>query len=290
MLGGEYFVKAFLKSAWAKMLGIVALILIGVMIYSATTDGLATIPETLAGIFVTPLQSATTGASNGVSDFFGWLTSGDDVRQELEALKQENAELRQQLVDYDELKQTNEWYSEILGLHEENPEYTFASGRVVGRDPLDYYGNFTISAGQNAGVSVNDPVVATDGSLVGVVEEVGLTYAKVRTILDPSTKVACQISRTGDTAYTAGSTIELARSNMVRMTALERTSSVSVGDYVVTSGIGGVYPGGLLIGTTTNIHSATDGMTLDGEVDLFADIYNLKQVMVITSFTGQGDE
>ena len=282
--------KAFLKSALAKVLGVLALVLIGVMIYSATTGGLATIPETLAGIFVTPLQSVTTGASNGVSDFFGWITGGDDMRAQLEQLKQENAELRQQLVDYDELKQTNEWYSEILGLHEENPEYTFAAGRVIGRDPADYYGNFTISAGQNAGIAVNDPVVATDGSLVGVVEEVGLTYAKVRSILDPATKVACQISRTGDTAYTAGSTVDLARRNLVRLTALKRTSSASAGDYVVPSGIGGVYPAGLLVGSITRIQSATDGMTLDGEVDLFADIYNLKQVMVITSFTGQNEE
>lgn len=282
--------KVFLKSALAKVLGILALVLIGVMIYSATSGGFATIPETLAGIFVTPLQSATTGASNGVSDFFGWLFGGDDMRQQLEEMKQENAELRQQLVDYDELKQTNEWYSEILGLHEEHPEYTFASGRVISRDPADYYGNFTISAGQNAGISVNDPVVATDGSLVGVVVEVGLTYSKVRSILDPATKVACQVSRTGDTAYTAGSNVELARQNSLRMTALERTSSAAVGDYVVTSGIGGVYPAGLLIGSLTKIQSATDGMTLDGEVMLFADVYNLKQVMVITSFTGQDGE
>lgn len=282
--------KVFLKSALAKLLGVLALVLIGVMIYSATSGGFATIPETLAGIFVTPLQSATTGASNGVSDFFGWVFGGDDMRQQLEELKRENAELRQQLVDYDELKQTNEWYSEILGLHEENPEYTFASGRVIGRDPADYYGNFTISAGQNAGISVNDPVVATDGSLVGVVVEVGLTYAKVQTILDPATKVACQVSRTGDTAYTAGSNVDLARQNTLRMTALERVSSAAMGDYVVTSGIGGIYPSGLLIGSLTRIQSATDGMTLNGEVELFADIYNLKQVMVITSFTGQDGE
>lgn len=281
--------KEFLKSALARLLGALALILIGVMIYSATSGGFATIPETLSGVFITPLQSAAAGVSNGVSDFFGWLTGGDDIRQELADLKKENAELRQQLVDYDEVKQTNEWYSEILGLHEENPEYTFASGRVIGRDPADYYGNFTISAGQNAGVAVNDPVVATDGSLVGVVEEVGLTYAKVRTILDPATKVASQISRTSDTAYTAGSTVDLARRNALRMTTLERSSSAAVGDYVVTSGIGGVYPGGLLIGTVSKIQSATDGMTLNAEVELFADIYDLKQVMVITSFAGQGE-
>lgn len=282
--------KDFLKSRLARGLGLVSLFLIGTMIYSATTKGAVTIPETLSGVFVTPLQSAASSISNGVSDFFGWLTGGSSMREELAELQAENVELRQQLVEYDEIKQTNEWYSEILGLHEKNPEYTFAAGRVISRDPADYYGNFTISAGENADISVNDPVVATDGSLVGVVEEVGLTYAKVRTILDPATKVACQISRTADTAYTAGSTMELARQNTLRMTTLERSSAAAVSDYVVTSGIGGVYPSGLLIGKVTRIQNATDGMTLNGEVELFADIYDLKQVMVITSFTGQGGE
>ena len=140
--------KNFIKSRLARGLGIVALFLIGTMIYSATAGGIATIPETLSGVFVTPLQSAASSVSNGVSDFFGWLTGGNSMRQEVADLKAENAELRQQLVDYDEMKQTNEWYSEILGLHEENPEYTFASGRVISRDPTDYYGNFTISGGK----------------------------------------------------------------------------------------------------------------------------------------------
>ncbi len=282
--------KQFFKSVLARVLGVVALALVGVMIYSATSGGFATLPETLAGIFVTPFQSLTTSVSNSVSDFFGGLGGSAALREELEQLKAENAQLREQLVDYDELKQTNDWYSEILGLHEENPEYTFASGRVIGRDPADFYGNFTISAGENAGVAVNDPVVATDGSLVGVVEEVGLTYAKVRSILDPSVKVASQVSRTGDTAYTAGSTVDLARENSLRMTTLERSSGAAVGDYAVTSGIGGVYPSGLLIGTITDISSATDGMTLNAQIELFADIYNLKQVMVITYFAGQGGQ
>lgn len=280
--------KKFLKSALARWLGALILILVAVVIYSATTHGKATVPETVTGLVVTPAQSATTGASNGIADFFAGLTGNRGLRRELERLKLENAKLRQKLADYDQLKQTNEWYSEILGLHEQNPEYTFAAGRVVARDPSDYYGNFTISAGTNAGIAENDPVVSTDGSLVGVVEEVGLTYAKVRTILDPSIKVAAQISRTGDTAYTSGSTVDMARDNQVRMTTLERTSTARKGDYAVTSGIGGVYPGGLLIGEVKEIDNATDGMTLTANIDLFAEIYNLKQVMVITSFAGQG--
>ena len=282
--------KEFLKSVFARVVGGIALVLVGVMIYSATTGGIATLPAKLAGIFITPVQTLFSSAADGISGFFGQLTGGEDLQKQLEELKKENTALRNMLVEYDELKQKNDWYSEILGLHEQHSDYTFASGRVIGRDPSDVYENFTINAGTNAEIAVNDPVVATDGSLVGVVEEVGLTYAKVRTVLDPSTKVASQISRTGDTAYTAGSTVDMARQNTLRMTTLERTSGVSVGDYVVTSGIGGVFPGGLLIGSVGSISNASDGMTLNGDVALFADIVNVKQVMVITSFDGQGGQ
>ena len=270
-----------------RFLAVASLILVGIMIYSATTGGVATIPETLTGIFVTPVQTFFSGVSDGVSDFFGQFGSGSDLRAENERLSEEIAELRKKMVDYDDLKQKNEWYHGLLGLNEKNPDYTFAAGRVIGRDPADFYGNFTISAGQNADVSVNDPVVSTDGYLVGVVEEVGLTYAKVRTILDPATKVAAQISGTDDMAYTAGSTVDLARNNRLLLTALERSSGVSVGNMVITSGIGGVYPDGLLIGSVNKIENATDGMTLNANVDLYAEILNLKQVMVITYFSGQ---
>ncbi len=280
--------KMFWKSFAARAAGVLALILVGVMIYSATSGGIATIPETIVGTFITPVQSFVSGVSDGISGFFGQLTGGGELREQLEALEKENAELRKKLADYDQLKQENDWYSEILGLHEQNADYTFASGRVIGRDPSDVYGNFTIAAGSNADVAVNDPVIATDGSLVGVVAEVGLTYSKVRTVLDTSSKVSAQISRTGDTGYTAGGTLGQVRQHTIRLTTLERSSGVAIGDYIVTSGIGGVYPGGLLIGTVKTVSPASDGMTLDAEVELFTDIFNLKQVMVITSFDGQG--
>ncbi len=279
--------KNFFKSFFAKIVGVLALFFVGMMIYSATSGGLATLPATIAGAVVTPLQSLASYVSDGVSGLFGRITGSGNLSAEVEQLRKENAELRQKVVDYDALKQKNEWYSEILGLHEEHSDYTFATGRVIGRDPSAFYGNFTISAGQNSGVTVNDPVVTTDGNLIGVIDEVGLTYAKVRTIFDPSNKVSVQISRTGDTAYTAGSTVVQARSDTIRMTTLERSSGAAIGDYVVTSGIGGVYPGGLKIGTVQTVTGAADGMTLDATVKPFASIFDVKQVMVITSFDGQ---
>ncbi len=281
--------RNFLKTFFARAVGVLAVLLIGVMLYSATTDGTVSAPATLLGAAVTPAQTLTATLVDGFSGFFSRLFSGDQTAR-IRELEAENAALRQKIVDYDAIKQQNEYFNEILGLHEQHSDFTFASGRVIGREPSDPYGNFTVSAGKNAGIAVSDPVVSTDGSLVGVVEEVGLTFCKVRSVLDPANKVSAQISRTADTAYTAGGTVEQAKGRILRLNALDRASGAAIGDYVITSGIGGVYPSGLLIGTVETVAAASDGMTLSAEVKLFADLFDLKQVMVITAFDGQNAE
>ncbi len=277
--------KDFFKSFGFKVLGVIAFVLIGVMIYGASTGGLATIPAAISGAVITPLQTAVTTVSDGITGFFGQFGGSKELRDQVAELEKELNELRQQMVDYDKLKEENEWYSKILGLHEQHSDYTFANGRVIAMDPSDKYGNFTINAGTASGVAVGDPVV-TDEGLVGVVHSVSLTTSLVRTILDPSTQASAYVSRNGDTGYTGG-TVELAQQGLLRLNALERDAGAGIGDMVVTSGVGGVYPEGLRIGTITQVEPDTDGVTLHATVEPFVDVRALKNVMVITSFDGQ---
>ncbi len=276
--------KHFFKTVGFKILGGVALLLVGVMIYAASTVGISTFIASAAGVLVTPLQTAVTATSDFVSGLF---TGTKDLQAQVDALTTENRELRERVADYDEIKIQNDWYSQILSLHEENPDYTFADGKVITMDPSDPFCSFSINAGSAVGVSAGDPVVTADG-LVGIVEEVGLTYSKVRTVLHPNLKASASISRTDESGYTGGS-LSLAEEGVLRINYLERSSSVVSGDFVVTSGLGGVFPSGLLIGRVTSVSPDSDGMTLYGLVEPFVDIKNLKRVMVITSFDGQGE-
>lgn len=149
-------------------------------------------------------------------------------------------------MDYDKMKEENEWYAKILGLHEQHSDYTFASGKVIAVDPLSPFGNFTINAGTKSGIAVGDPVITAEG-LVGLVSEVSFTSCKVRTILDVNTKASAMISRNGNTAITGGAP-PLAEKGLLRLNTLEKSSGAAIGDIVVTSGRGGVFPEGLLIG------------------------------------------
>ena len=279
--------KDFFKSAAFKGLAVVALFLIGMMIYAASTGGVSTIPATLTGAIVTPLQSLGSGISNGFHDFFSGFTDSSQLRAENEALQSEVNELRQNQVDNDELRRLNELYSKYLGLKEEHSDYQFADAKVISVDPDGKYGNFTIGAGSNSGIKANDPVITFD-RLVGTVYEVGLNYAKVRTILDPSTQVSAYVSRSESGGITAG-TLKLAQESKLRLNYLSTDSGVATGDYVVTSGKGGKYPSGLLIGSVEEVKPESDALSLYAVVKPFADIKNVTSVFVITSFDGQGE-
>ncbi len=281
--------KEFFKSIGFRILAGLALLLVGVMIYAASTGGLATVPATLGGLIVTPVQSAFTWVSDGIgaigNTVGGAFSSEKD--EQIAALQEEVNALRRQLAEYESAVAQNAWYAEILGLHEQHTDYTFASGKVIAVDPTDICGNFTINAGSLAGVKPDDAVITAEG-LVGAVSEVGLTYAKVRTVLDPDTKVSVLLSRSDETAYTGG-TPALAQDGRFKLFYLERTSGAAAGDLVVTSGIGGVFPAGLPVGRITEVFPDSDGMTLTATVEPFAPLSSLKNVMVITSFEGQGE-
>ena len=280
--------KEDLKSVAFKAIAAVALFLVGIMIYAASTGGVSTIPAAVTGAIITPLQSLATAVSDGFNSFIGIFTDSNALRAENEQLQNEINELRKNEVETDELRRQNELYREFLELKDQHADYQFADARIISTDPADKYGNFTINAGSLKGVKADDPVITPDG-LVGVVYEVGPNYAKVRTILDPATQVSAYVSRTRSGGVTGGS-VSLAQEGKLRMNLIARDSGAATGDYVVTSGKGGIYPEQLLIGSIEEIQPESDALTMYAVVKPFADLKNLSYVFVIIGFEGQGQD
>ena len=158
---------------------------------------------------------------------------------------------------------------------------------MLSRDPDSLFEGFTVGAGQLHGVSLYDPVI-TDEGLVGYISEVGATTSKVTTILDPKLVCGAYDSRTSDAGALSGTT-ELAEQGYTRFYNLPRTCSVAVGDLVVTSG-SGVFPDGLILGNVVSISSDPVSTSLFAAVKPTVRFDELKKVMVLTSFAGQGNE
>ena len=174
---------------------------------------------------------------------------------------------------------------QYLEIKENNPDFIFAPAAVISRDNSDPYGSFTINRGSLSDISVYDPVI-TDAGLVGYITEVGTITAKVTTILSPDLTLGALDSRTGDSGIISGR-LRLAEDGMCRFGNLSRSCSVAIGDYIVTSGEG-IFPEGLLVGSITSIGADEYNTSIYADITPFVELSEIRNVMVITDFEGQG--
>ncbi len=206
---------------------------------------------------------------------------------ENQKLKEENDELKKKLVNYYTYQQENAQLRKFLELKNENQDFKPVSAAVVGRDPSNLFGQFTIDQGTRGGVSLNDPVV-TEAGVVGWVSAVSSSYSTVTTILSPDTKISAVDKVTRETGI-IGCDIQSADANTLKLQYLSVGTKVVAGDVIVTNGIGGVYPRNLIVGTVKSVKRSQTDVSLYAEVTPAVDVKNVRDVMVITSFAGKGE-
>ena len=275
--------KDFFDTWKFKILVIVAVFLVGIMAYAGANGRLTAAPQELLSVVLTPLQKVTSALSGGAASVWEKYTSIDDVMDRNEQLEAENAELRQQMVDYDRIKAENDAYKALARIQDTNSEATYVSAFVIGRDPLDEFGGFTLDQGSTDGVAVNDAVISDRGYLLGVVVEVDATSCKVMTILHPSFNAAGVISRTRENGIITGSA-DYAADGQCVLTNLDRATEARKGDQVITTGLGGVFPANLLVGTVQEVVPEQSGKSSSAVILPGADPRTVKHVFIITEY------
>ena len=275
--------KDFFDTWKLKILVIVAVFLVGIMAYAGANGRLTAAPQELLSVVLTPLQKVTSALSGGAASVWEKYTSIDDVMDRNEQLEAENAELRQQMVDYDRIKAENDAYKALARIQDTNSEATYVSAFVIGRDPLDEFGGFTLDQGSTDGVAVNDAIISDRGYLLGVVVEVDATSCKVMTILHPSFNAAGVISRTRENGIITGSA-DYAADGQCVLTNLDRATEARKGDQVITTGLGGVFPANLLVGTVQEVVPEQSGKSSSAVILPGADPRTVKHVFIVTEY------
>lgn len=278
--------KEFFHSWVFKVLLALCIVMFAFLLRATMTMGASTVVEQIVGTITAPVQSLTSGLSGSITGFLDQFLRASEISQENEQLREENRKLIEQMVDYENYKHENESLKEQLGIQEENPQWETMTASVIGRDPSDQFYSFTIDKGTLDGVSYQDPVITADG-LVGIVSEVGPVFAKVTTILDVRLNVACQDVRTQDVATISGD-IEMAQQGKCKMSLIPRESGIAKGDIVQTAGTSGLYPQGIVVGRVSDVGFEPQGTMMYAVVEPANDIKSIKDVVIITSFKGQG--
>ena len=200
-------------------------------------------------------------------------------------LKTEINELRDKVSDYEKISAENEFYKEYLKLKETNEDFEFVPSVLISRDIDDPYKSFVINEGSSSGIELYDPVI-TEAGVVGYITELGISTAKVTTILSQNITIGALDNRTSDSGLVSG-TLRYAEKNTCKFYNLSRSCSVAIGDYVVTSGEG-IFPDGLIVGEIESIGSDEIDNSIYAVISPFVDFDAIKNVMVITHFDGQG--
>ena len=265
-----------------KIVMIATVMCIGLIIYSLGAGG--PFFSDALGTVTSPLLSAGTGVTEGAKEFVNLdgMTK-DELKELYVTLSEENRVLREQLVDYYDIKEENASYESILAVKDEMPDLGLTAANVVGRDPGDVFYGFTINRGYLSGVEAGDAVI-TEMGVVGVVEEAYATSSRVRSILSEDIKIGAVAKESG----VIMSDIRFANNGKVRMSYLENETQVRPGSIITTSGTGGRFPTDLLIGRAESVERSGDG-SYYAVVVPYVDVKTVSDVFVVTGFENEGD-
>lgn len=264
------------KTIVGILITIVVLILIVIM-SNIKIDNLSYV-QSFANFFVMPVQNGLTYLKNGISGNNQFFTDVSKLKEENENLKQENSKLQQDLREFEMLKSENETLKEYVNLKDKYKEYTTVPAYVINRDISNYNDCIVINVGTNEGIKVGMPVISEKG-LVGHIISITSNTAKVQTIVDSSSSTSCTLTSSRDTIITRGT---LGENSKLTATYIPTEATIIEGDVVETSGLGGVYPKGIMVGTIEKVVNTKNIVDRYAKVKTAVDFSKIETVLVIT--------
>lgn len=225
---------------------------------------------------VSPFQRLTHWSGEklvGVNQYFQRVKK---LEEENVRLKAENRQLKEKLLEQEEIRLENLRLNQLLAFKEENPRQYIAA-EVIGKDPTNWFKYLTIDKGSSQGLRRNMPVLTHKG-LVGRVIETTPYTAKILTIIDPASNVGAVVQRSRSAGVAAGGA-----GGKLFMKYMETQEDVETDDVVITSGMGGIFPKGLLVGRVTWVRKKPNHLFQEIEITPAVDFTHLEEVMILLS-------
>ena len=276
----------FWKSTKCRVILCILALLIGVMVYALSTGGYTISTVSLFKRIAAPFQYASNAISQRVEYSLQLYRNAEFHYEQNKALRQEIAELNQELAGYEQAKEELEKLEGFVGIKKEHEDYTLSAPcDVIGYVTNDPFHAFMINSGTRDGIDLYDPVV-TDEGLVGMITEVGTDTATVTTLLSPDISVAAYCATTTDRGVVSG-TVALSMDGLTRLQYLDQNTALRENKVILTTGENGLFPRGYVVGYVRSIENDDSGMTANAVLTPAADLTNLEMVVVVTDFEGK---
>ena len=262
---------------------IFAVILFVLVIATSNTDR-AKGPVSVLGGIVKPFQNFLYGIFEDVSYTNEENLSARELQERYDELLEKNTQYEEMLKDYQEIQKENERLRGLLNYLGEE-ETDIVTARVIGTVPGNWFDEFTINAGEDQGIRNNMIVYSKDG-LIGKVIYTAGNYARVLSIMDDASGVSVLVERTRDNAVLSAVP---GTDDTLELLYLRNDADIVPGDKVITSGLGGVFPKGIEIGTVTEVSNNTGGVKR-AYIKSSVDFNHIEEVTIVLKVYEEVDE
>jgi rod shape-determining protein MreC len=267
--------------------GLTAFVIVGLMALALLVlSGLRLFDpvENAVGTVAVPVQRSLAPAASGVRSLFSSLGSGARLRVENRALQLEVDRLTAENVRLRLLQSENDELRQQLGFTTGNPKLPVVQASVIGRDPASVRQYLVIDRGTADGIARNMAVVQSGGALIGKVLRVESRRAEVLLLTDIESAVNAKVERTGADGIVEG---QWQKGSLLEMRYIEQGPTadgaprIQKDDWVVTSGLGGNIPDGLLIGRVASVKQSDTGLEQRAQVLPAVDVRSVGTVLVV---------
>ena len=237
----------------------------------------------MSGFFNTitkPVKSVMSSMVGSLEELYGYIYEFDNLKAENEQLKEEIAALEQ---EYADIYEENDRLRNLLELSERHADFTYETATIISWTSSSWESTCTINKGSDAGLALGDCIIPENGFLVGQITELDKTTATVTTILDASSSVGALLSSTSEAAIAQGD-FSLMAEKQLKLSYLPDGSKIGSGDTIVSSGKGGTFPQGLVIGHIVGNVISDSGLEDYAIIEPSVDFDSVSHIFVITEF------
>ena len=240
------------------------------------------LPEKLVQSVMTPLRSGATAMQRQVEQFYSYMFRYEALLAENAALKEQLAQMQDDAREAAALARENQRLQQLLGLQQQHEDFKYMDANVISWNPNNWASGFTIDRGTNVGITAGQCVITANGEVVGLVTEVGINYAVVKSVLDSSLEISATVASAGYSGMVKGG-YATGHVDMLRMDYLPSDSIIRNEDQVTTAG-STVYPRGLILGYVVDAGFDDIGVAKFAILQPAADFDSLEQVFVLTDY------
>ncbi len=255
---------------------LVAICLIALMIATQASDRPPGVAEWIWSEVLIPVEGVVTQVSEGAGGWVAYVLQFPEIVRETVQLRDEVTDLRGADIRAEILERENRRLRELLDLQQQS-DAEVHMGRVSRRLPSNWTRQVTIDLGEGDGIGPGD-IVTVPAGLVGKVIRTTSSTAQVMLISSPESGVGVEVARTGDAGVAVG---YMGHEGLLKMTFFDSSAEVSVGDKIVTSGLGEVYPHGIPVAEVVEVEVDDLGLLREVQASPLADLNRLREVMVI---------